>query len=437
VSALGQDARDGEAIREREGSFLRAIKSDLSILRGNFLVLLVTWIIFRVAFRMVGFYESLYVRALGASPTMLGLMNGIYMAVFSLSLIPGSYVADRWGRRRIIILMTYCLGASYIFYVLAPDWHLTPPWQLILIGMVMAAASRVYSPALQAITADSLPPERRGLGYALSSVVPDTFAIASPLLAAFLISRYGFVKGMRLAYLAVFLSFMAAATIRLFFLRETVRPQPGAPWPGLATVYVRSVKDMVSAVREAGRELKTMVLISLIISPMAQALWIFTPLYVVDHAGITEEGWGTISSIRIAFSLAAGLLLGKLADVASRKKMLVASYVARAAFTLALPFARGFTQVLAILLLLDLAATAGMPAIQALLADLTPRAMRGRIYGARLLLANLSSALVLPAMGVIYGGARPEALFFIASPSSLIAGLLVAALVREPLRREA
>ena len=90
----------------------------------------------------------------------------------------------------------------------------------------------------------------------------------------------------------------------------------------------------------------------------------------------------------------------------------------------------------AILLLLDLAAAAGMPALQALLADLTPRAMRGRIYGARMLLANLSSAFVLPAIGAIYEGARPEALFFIASPCSLIAGLLVAALVREPVRRE-
>ena len=73
---------------------LRALRDDLSVLRGNFLVLMVTWVLWRFAFRMVMPYGSLYIRALGATPTVLGLMNSIYMAFFCLSLIPGSYVAD-------------------------------------------------------------------------------------------------------------------------------------------------------------------------------------------------------------------------------------------------------------------------------------------------------------------------------------------------------
>ena len=420
----------------RASGRLAAIRGDLSILRGNFLVLLITWIIFRVAFRMVMPYEALYIRALGAGPAILGMMNGIYMAIFSLSLIPGSYVADRWGRRRIIVLMTYCLGFSYIFYYLAPDWPYTPAWQLVLVGMILAAISRVYSPALQAITADSLPPEKRGLGYAMMGVVPDIFAIASPFLTALLIARYGFVEGLRLAYLGVLVSFMLAATIRLFFLRETVQPSGPVARVGLARMYVRSVKDMVAALREADRDLKAVLFIPMALVPVSQALWTFVPLYLVDYAGITEEDWGIISSIRVALSIIAGLLFGKLADLVSRKKMLVASYLARSIFVLALPFARGFWQVLAFLLLVDLSASAGFPAIQALIADLTPRAMRGRIYGARTLLFNLLSAGIIPLMGALYEGVDPRLPFFIACPTAILTGLLVAALVREPVHRE-
>ena len=416
---------------------LRSLADDLSILRGNFLVLLVTWVIFRFAFRLVMPYEPLYIRALGATPTVLGLMSAAYTAVFCLSLIPGSYVADRWGRKRIIVTMTYVLGFSYVFYILAPDWPFSPGWQLVLAGMLFAALARIYMPALQAMTADSLPPERRGLGYALTAVVPDAFATASPLVAAILVGRYGLVEGMRLAYTAVFGSFMVAATVRLLFLRETVRPAGPRGRMGIARFYAESAREMLGALKEAPRPLKALVFIPLLVVPLSQALWsTFAPLFIVDFTGISEAEWGTISSIRLAFGLAAGLLAGKLADKLSRKKLLVVRYIASAPVVVGLAFAEGFVEVLAILLLLDLTAFIGMSASQALLADLTPREMRGRVLGARTLLMSLSSIPASPLVGFIYESVDPRLPFLALGVLSLVAALAMACLVEEPAERE-
>jgi len=407
---------------------LKAVREDLAILKGNFLVLMITWVLWRFAFRMVLPYESLYIRALGASPTILGLMNSIYMAFFCLSLIPGSYVADRWGRRRIIVVMTYALGLSYLFYALASSWP------LVLVGMSVMALCRIYSPALQAITADSLPPERRGLGYALMNVLPDLFAIVSPVVAVFLIRTYGFLQGMRIAYLAVVLAALAAGTIRLLFLKETISPKPPAG-KGLLKVYSESVKEMVRALREAPRSLKAIIFVPLLVFPFTNSLWTFIPLFVVDYAGVSEEEWGLMSSVRIGFGLATGLLLGKLADKLSRKKLVVASYLIRSVAMVSLALVSGFLPVLIILLVFDLAFGLFMPSISALRADLTPREVRGRILGANMLVRSLVSIPIPFLLGFLYEHVSPHLVFYLIGVLSVVVAILLAALVEEPKER--
>ena len=408
---------------------LRAVREDLSVLRGNFLVLMTTWVLWRFAFRMVWPYESLYIRALGASPTILGLMNSIYMALFCLSLIPGSYVADRWGRRRIIVVMTYALGLSYLFYALAPSWS------LVLVGMSVMAFCRIYSPALQAITADSLPPEKRGLGYALTNVLPDLFAIASPLVAVLIIRTYGFLQGMRIAYLSVVLAALAAGTIRLVFLKETISPRPPAGG-GLLKVYSESLREMIKALREAPRSLKAIIFVPLLVFPFMNALWTFIPLFVVDYAGVSEEEWGLMSSVRTGFSLAVGLAFGKLADKLSRRKLVVASYLMRSVAVVALVLVSGFIQVLLVLLAIDAVFNLFMPSISALRADLTPREVRGRVLGANMLVRSLASIPAPFLVGFLYEHVSPRLVFYLVGALSLVVAVLLALLVEEPEERE-
>jgi len=407
----------------------KAVSGAAELLRGNFLILMVTWVLMRMALRTALPYEALFIRALGADETVIGLMMSAYQAVLCLSIIPGSYIADRWGRKHITAVMTTGLGLSYLFYCFAPSWH------LILAGMLVAAVCRVYGPALSAITADSIPPGRRGMGYSMTRVLPDALALASPLIGAFLIEEFGLVDGLRIAYAAVVVVFLVCALLRLLFLKETVKPS--RPGGGIRGVYAEAVRDLVITVREAPRPLKALLFAPLLIIPLTNGLWTFIPLFVIDFSGLTEAEWGLISTVRVAVGLSTGLILGGLVDRLNRKNVLVASYLARSVLMGLLVFSRGFVQILIIMVFFEFLVGLSFPAISSLLADLTPRQMRGRVLGARMLLVNIVSIPMPTLVGFLYQYVSPRLPFFAACALSAASALALALAAEEPLEKEA
>jgi MFS family permease len=161
-------------------------------------------------------FESSYIRELGASPTTIGLMGSVGAAVFVLVQILGAYVADRYGRNQIIVTMTFALSFLYIFYAIAPDWR------FVLIGMLVANLTSIYQPALTALEADSIHPEKRGMGYAAVNVIPRIPTVFAPALAGLAVEQFGLVPGMRIICLLVFVCIIVAASARKLFLKETV-----------------------------------------------------------------------------------------------------------------------------------------------------------------------------------------------------------------------
>lgn len=99
---------------------------------------------------------------------------------------------------------------------------LAPNWRFILLGSVILNLSRVYMPALEALEADSLPKEHRGMGYSLISMAPSIFSALSPPIAGLIVSKYKLVPGMRILYLATTGIIALIALIRTMFLRETL-----------------------------------------------------------------------------------------------------------------------------------------------------------------------------------------------------------------------
>lgn len=106
---------------------------------------------------------------------------------------PRGYIADKFGRKWIICPTTFGVALSYILYALAPSWH------FILLGAVlMAIANSTYQPALMAMIADSLPPEKRGMGFGIVTLMGRAATTPGPVAAAFLCNRFGLMEGMRI-----------------------------------------------------------------------------------------------------------------------------------------------------------------------------------------------------------------------------------------------
>ena len=388
-----------------------------------------SWIFFRFVGSMIFPYEALYIRALGASGFIIGLIGALGQATLFTSRILGGYVADKYGRRDIIVAMTFGLAASYAFYAVAPDWR------LIAVGVVVQNLCLLYQPALSAITADSIPPEKRGLGYAMANVLPEVPAIFAPLVARLLIEEFGFLTGMRIAYWITVLGSLIAADIRLLFLKETLKTGEKLRARELIASFRRSVAEMGNAWKLMPRQLKIFTVILLISAFEEPVFHLFMSLYAVDRVGITEPDWALLSVAWSAVMMVVGLPLGKAVDVMGRKRALVLAYLFWTPSTVYFILCRSFTELLIVLVFFAIGGALFNPACQALMADLTPREARGRIMATIGNLNLVAAAAASAVAGYLYD-MNPMWPFLACVGLGVLTFTLVVILLREPERRE-
>jgi len=405
------------------------IRSEFSFMRGNLLTLLLSWVFMYFTFALVSPFESRYIEALKAPAVVIGLMGSVGAAMLSLVRIPGAYIADKYGRKQIIVTMTFSIAISYIFYIFAQDW------KFVLTGMIISNLSLIYQPALQAIHADSIPPERRGMGFAASNVVPNIPTIIAPALAGVLVETHELVPGMRIVYTIVFFCFLAAALVRLFFLKETIREPKKIKLGELKGAFRESLGAIAEAWKSMSTSLKFLTaafLVSAFEEPMFR--W-FTALYVNDVIGIGDFDWGFINTVSTAVTIILGFPLGKLVDKIARKKAVILSYVIFVPASVLFILSRSFAHLLLVFIIFAVGGCLIMPAYNALQADMIPREKRGRIMGT---IGTLNVMATVPASalaGLLYSLNKAYPLIF-----TIVLGITVSLIilfaVEEPKTRE-
>jgi len=326
--------------------------------------------------------------------------------------------------------MTFGVALSYVFYALAPDWR------FVALGMLIGNLCLVYQPALEAITADSIPPEKRGLGYALANVLPGLPAIFSPLMARWLIRELGFVRGLRMAFWMAVAGCLMAALVRAFFLKETLETGARMSLRALASDVRKALSEMAKAVRQMPRPLKIFTII-LFISVFEEPMFhTFMSLYAVHVIGVSRADWALLSIVWSATLMAVGLPLGKAVDVIGRRRSLIISYILWIPSTAYFIICRGFWDLLAVFVFFSLGAALFGPAQQALIADLTPRELRGRVMGAIGNLNLVAAAVASAVAGLLYE-LGPSLPFLACILIDLVVLTLLVLLLEEPRVREA
>jgi MFS family permease len=105
-------------------------------------------------------------------------------------------------------------------------------------------------------------------------------------------------------------------------------------------------------------------------------------LYAVDHIGLSLSEWGVILLVELVLKSAmfvpAGVLVGRWGRTASALTALLISLASIPAFV----FAQSFIAVLLTRIAIAVAYAIGLPACSALMADIVPRDIRGRVMAA-------------------------------------------------------
>ncbi len=399
------------------------------------MILTLSWVVWFPAMRMTNPYQQIYTAELGASTIIIGMISSVSTIVISLARIPGGYIADRYGRKKIVVLMTFAIALTFFIYAFAPSWE----W--IFIGAIIANASLIYQPALFALRADSVPPEKRGVSFAFMDFLANLACIPAPLIAAYLVATYELKGGMRIAYIAAALLGITAAFIRLF-LKETLserrkRGKFGKDF-GAGEDFVMEYMDTL---RFIFKNMFGLTLFYLLFNFGFMGISPFLSYYAVYFLGLEKEVWGYVYFLAGIFYLLSLLPIGFFVDRIGRRIVLVGIIVLTVFGVIvyglapkASPVTLSF--VFAGLSVLMVSNASFFTSLSALEADLVPRERRGRTSAVLGLVASFSAATGQAFTGFAYENISPRFPFFVAT-AVLIAALGIAYfLVREPKERE-
>lgn len=407
---------------------LSKVKKEFSFLRGNLLVLIISYMLFRVSGGLTSSYYPLYVRELGASPLVIGLISSLGSLVVGLMRIPGGYFADRFGRKRIIVVFTFVAAFSYLIFAAAPDW------KYIVLGTIVLNMSFVYFPALNALEADSIPEESRGIGYSATQMLPHITSIGAPLVSAYFITRFGLVTGIRFSYILAGVFVFASAVVRHYWLKETLSDPESFQMSQLSNVFSESLSSIIGVWKDMPRNVSFFAVALLIHGLQMPILNNFHPLYATDIVGVSESQWGQFNSISMLISLVLALPIGRLIDRLGRKKGIMFYFLFSIPTLWFLIISRGFTQHLVVIMLFALSNTF-FPAFAALQADMIPKESRGRILGSLWTLRNFAMIPSATIGGFLYEY-NPAAPFVFAFGLQAVAMGIIALKVKTPIKIE-
>jgi len=416
-------------------NFSEKLKNEFSFFRGNYLILIISWILMDFAHELPGTYYPDYVIQLGGSATILGIIMLVSLLALASVQFLGGYLADKYGRRWLVSSLTFGVALSFIFYAIAPSW------EFILIGAVIQNLCLLYQPALNALMADSLPPEKRGMGFSLLNLIMSVSTTPGPVVALFLVTAYGSIMGMRIAYVIVIFLYLAAAIVRLK-LKESVKNPEKINIKEAIRSYPKAIKEGINVWKTVPHSTRFLFFSELIMRfsiAMTQMLFMVYAFYVLQIGGTREAdptfqlariNWGYAMIALFICMIFLSLAVGRLIDKIGRKKpLLIANLLMIPAILLSI-FGNYLTLFVA-MPLVGFSMLLGFSSYQTMYADFVPQSKRGKITGSANFFAYIFMALGAGLGGFLYDAVSPMLPFLLATAFAIPSTALIL-LVHEP-----
>ena len=369
----------GRRYFERMVAMSRAVsfRESLAFMRGNILVLTLTRVLGQFARCVACPDASLYILSLGGQPAQIGWLNSLAPLAGLLAFPLAGYLSDHAGRVRLIGLAGFFSAFIYLLYALAPGW------QVIALATLLNGLAVAQFPPTSAIIADSLAPAERSRGIAIINSIAGAPAMIAPYVAGNLLKNVDVNLGMRLLYGSITIAYGISAYVNLRCLRETSPTASSHLSLGeIPGVLRRAYSGIPALLRQFTRPLRVLavvLILGFVANAIAGPFWV---VYAIEHIGLSSAEWGLILLVENILRTVGYLPAGILSDRLGRTPTLLLSLLLTA---LSVPFfigAQGFWPVLVLRAVVGVSNALLMPASAALLADLTPREVRGRVMAA-------------------------------------------------------
>jgi MFS family permease len=365
---------------------------------------------------MLGFGEELwkkflpkYLEALGASTPMIGLFGTAEDFFDAVYQYPGGWIADRFGRRRALLFFLGLACAGYLAYLFGP----TLPFAFLGLALVMGWQS-MASPAIFAVIGDSLPKERRAMGFTIQSILKRVPVMIAPIVGGIIIASRGVVSGVHVGLLIT----LAVATLTALLIRFiNIASLPHRP------------SNIFAVWNSFQSGLKRLLISDIFIRTCEGMADVLIILYVTNILHVSFARFGALIAISAITTLVFYLPAAKAADRVGRRPFIIATFCAFALYPLAIISAHDFGG-LVIAFMIGGLREIGEPARKAMIVDFAEPQLRARTVGLYYLMRSLAITPAAAIGGLLWKVA-PQTPFAIAGIFGVAGTFIFIATVRE------
>jgi MFS family permease len=330
----------------------------------------------------------------GAGVEALGLSTLAYALAATLTAPFLGALADRLGRRPVVLLSLAAYAAAFLGYLLVQSAA-----AFILVRGLCGALTAGLIPAILGAVADIAPDDRRAQSIGIVNGGASFGWIAGPLVGGALYDRWGYVLPFGLAVVMA----LAALAFAALLLPETHPPIPTrAPAPTRVPVAGWRAR-LASAPRPAAAVLRVYAVLGAVAFSVLFAWAFIEPrlmFYVYDDLSWTSSQLGLAMSLYGLTVMLGEFGLGRLSDWFGRKPVLVLGLALFSAQFAGLVFSRQFGWIVAGFAVAGLGNALFDPALSALFLDLAPAAHKGRVMGLKSTFGSMGN-LAGPALVVV------------------------------------
>ncbi len=266
----------------------------------------------RFAYQIVFPYLSIYMVALGATVTELGIVNSLGMiAAGAVGPFTGWFI-DRTGPKRIYLLGIWLLAISYLTYGIAQSWLITA---IAMVAYWLGFSVSIHSCAT--VCGNCLANEDRATGMMIcETVAAGLLGMAGPMLGAWLVTIFGGVNASGIRPLFFFSFLIILGTFIIISTQLTDRK-----WRTFNPIKPNIFRDLYDVIRGGNHLKKWLVIASVTQFPVAM-VFPFCQLFAHEVKGADQLILGAMVTASALTSITVAVPLGRLADRVGRKKVL-------------------------------------------------------------------------------------------------------------------
>jgi MFS family permease len=361
-------------------------------------------------------YQSVYITELGATPLEVGYVTSVGGIASTLITLPTGWLADRYGIRRILLVALPLMALGYSVFGLARGWQVTMV-ALFLTSMSWDMAMTVCP----MICGNSLASVERATGMQLCDTLSALPRVVAPVIAAFIISRFGgiSVEGIRPLYWLEVAGLLSAAFLIYRWFIDPVE-------------HVSTRKSVLSdmgRVFKEGTAVRRWILYQMV-SMLTMYMAFYVPLYAREVKGADQYTLGAMDTAFYVVVVLFAIPSGVLADRIGKKRLIMMITPIYSAAMLLLVAADSSPLLILAGLMSGFNFVAGVTQ-GAISVELMPKDILGSWFGLNGLFRGLVSMTSPILGGILWNSLGPEYVFyFLAATQVLKLGIL--ATVPEP-----